>query len=143
MEKIEYRALTKFLHLKGKKTQEIKDELDSVYAEASPSFITVKHWVAEYKRSRTSILDEERSGRPKTATTDEMVDLMHQTVMEDHRLTVKDIAQACGISSEWVHKILHQDLDMKKLSARWVPRLVENAVNQYVSGLDKEFFLTV
>src|SRR5580765_3411754 len=123
MEKTEYRAVIKFLHLKGKKTQEIKDELDSVYGEASPSFTTVKHWVAEYKRGRTSILDEERSGRPKTATTDEMVDLVHRTVMEDRRLTVKDIAEACGISSERVHKILHQDLDMRKLSARWVPRL--------------------
>jgi histone-lysine N-methyltransferase SETMAR len=124
MEKTEYRAVIKFLHLKGKKTQEIKDELDSVYGEASPSFTTVKHWVAEYKRGRTSILDEERSGRPKTATTDEMVDLVHRTVMEDRRLTVKDIAEACGISSERVHKILHQDLDMRKLSARWVPRLL-------------------
>lgn len=43
--------------------------------------------------------------------------------MEDRRLTVKDIAEACGISSERVHKILHQDWDMKKLSARWLPRL--------------------
>ena len=124
MEKIEYRAVIKFLHLKGKKTQEIKDELDSVYGEASPSFTTVKHWVAEYKRGRTSIFDEERSGRPKTATTDEMVDLVHQTVMKDRRLTVMDIAEACEISSERVHKILHQDLDMRKLSARWVPRLL-------------------
>ena len=124
MEKIEYRAVMKFLHLKEKKTQEIKDELDSVYGEASPSFTTVKYWVAEYKRGRTSILDEERSGRPKTATTDEMVDLVHQTVMEDRRLTLTDIAEACGISSERVYKILHQDLDIRKLSARWVPRLL-------------------
>ena len=124
MEKVEYRALIKFLHLKGKKTQEIKDELDSVYGEASPSFTTVKHWVAEYKRGRTSIFDEERSGRPKTATTDEMVDLVHQTVTKDRQLTVMDITEACEISSERVHKILHQDLDMRKLSARWVPRLL-------------------
>ena len=53
-----------------------------------------------------------------------MVDLVHQTVMEDRRLTVNDIAEACEISSERVHKIFHQDLDMRKLSARWVPRLL-------------------
>ena len=54
-----------------------------------------------------------------------MVDLVHQTVMADRRLTVKDIAEACGISSERVHKILHQELEnMRKLSARWVPRLL-------------------
>lgn len=63
----------------------------------------MKHWVADYKRDRTSILDEERSGRLKTATTDEMVDLVHQTVMENRGLSVKDIAEACGMSSERVH----------------------------------------
>ena len=29
-----------------------------------------------------------------------MVDLVHQTVMEDRRLAVNDIAEACGILSE-------------------------------------------
>ena len=42
----------------------------------------------------------------KTATTNERVELVHQTVMEDHRFTVKEIAEACGISSERVHKVL-------------------------------------
>lgn len=116
--------MIKFLYLKGKKTQEIKDELDSVYGKASPSFTTVKHWVAEYKRGRTSIYDEEHSGRPKTVSTNEIVDLVHRTVMEDRRLIVKEIAEACGISCERLHKILHQDLAMRKLSARWVPRLL-------------------
>ena len=49
---------------------------------------------------------------------------MHQTVMEDRRLTVKDIAEAYGISSEWVHQVVFQSLDMRKLSMRWVPRLL-------------------
>ena len=102
--------------MKGKKTQEINDELYSVYGKVSPSFATVKNWVAEYKRGRTSVFNEERSGRPKTATTDERVDLAHQTVMEDRRLTVKEITEVCGISSERVHKVLHQDLDMRKLN---------------------------
>ena len=77
MEKIEYRAVIKFLHLKGEKMQEIKDELDSVYSEASPSFAIVKNWVAEYKRSRTSVFQEECSSRPKTATTVRRIDLVH------------------------------------------------------------------
>ena len=54
----------------------------------------------EYKRGRISDFVEERSGRPKTATTDVRVDLVHQTVMEDRRLTVKVIAKACAISSK-------------------------------------------
>lgn len=44
--------------------------------------------MASYKRGRTSILDEKRYGHPKIATTYKMVDLMHQTVMENSRLIV-------------------------------------------------------
>ena len=95
-----------------------------MYDEAFPSFATVKNWVAEYKRDRTSIFDEERSKRPKTTTTDERVDLVDQTVMQDRRLTLKEIAEAYGLSSEQVHKVLHQDLVMRKLSACWVPRFL-------------------
>uniref|UniRef100_T1HXT9 Uncharacterized protein n=1 Tax=Rhodnius prolixus TaxID=13249 RepID=T1HXT9_RHOPR len=44
--------------------------------------------------------------------------------MDDRRVKVREIASAVGISNERVHNILHQHLDMTKLSARWVPRLL-------------------
>ncbi|KYQ51718.1 hypothetical protein ALC60_09165 [Trachymyrmex zeteki] len=57
MEKIEYRAIIKFLHLKGNTSTQIKAELDAVYGDSAPSFATVKRWVAEFKRGRTSLAD--------------------------------------------------------------------------------------
>ena len=55
MEKIEYRAVIKYLFLKGNTPTQIKDELDAVYGEwdSAPSFTTVKFWAAEFKRGRT------------------------------------------------------------------------------------------
>jgi len=50
MEKIEYQAVIKYLFLKGMPTQ-IKNKLDAVYGDSAPSFITVKFWAAEFKRS--------------------------------------------------------------------------------------------
>lgn len=44
--------------------------------------------------------------------------------MSDRRLKARDIAKSIGISTERVHHILTVDLDMKKLTARWVPRLL-------------------
>ena len=44
-------------------------------------------------------------------------------IMYDRRLKVRETADAVGISSKWVHNILHEHLDVKKLCARWVPRL--------------------
>lgn len=86
MEKLEYRAVIKFLHFKEKTPTEIKAELDSVYGDTAPSFTTVETWAAEFKRGRTNIFYEERSERPRTATT-EMIDYVHEIVMDDRRLT--------------------------------------------------------
>ncbi|KAL6254803.1 hypothetical protein P5V15_014138 [Pogonomyrmex californicus] len=48
MEKIEYRAVIKFLHLKGNTPAQIKIELDAVYGDSALSFATVKRWAAEF-----------------------------------------------------------------------------------------------
>ena len=56
---------------------QIKDELDSVYGDSAPSFTTVKFWVAEFKRNRKSLGDDERSRPPKTAITDENIAKVH------------------------------------------------------------------
>lgn len=125
MDKIEYRSIIKFLHLKRKTPTEIKAELDSVYGKkAAPSFSTVKSWVAEFKRGRTSLVDEDRSGRPKTATTEEIIEKVHKLVIDDRQIKLRELAEAAGISSERVLKILHDDLHMRTLYARWVPRLL-------------------
>lgn len=136
MDRIEYRSVIKFLHLEGNSPAAIKERLDKVYGTSAPSYSTVKNWVAELKRGRTTICDEERSGRPKTATTQELVDLVHQIVMDDRRLKVLEIAEAAGISGERVFHILHEDLGMKKLCARWVPRLltVDNKQNRVTAS---------
>lgn len=49
---------------------------------------------------------------------------MHDLVLEDRRLKVREIVERLNISTERVHHILTEELAMKKLSARWVPRLL-------------------
>jgi hypothetical protein len=46
----------------------------------SPSYSTVKKWAAEFKRSRESIGDDERPGRPKEATDDGNAKAVHDLV---------------------------------------------------------------
>ncbi|XP_030749345.1 protein GVQW3-like [Sitophilus oryzae] len=124
MDKIEYRAVIKHLVLKGNTPAQIKHELDSVYGESAPSFTIVKFWAAEFKRNRKSLGDYERSGRPKTATTDDNIAKVHQILLDDRRIKVREIAEVMNISKERVGHILNQDLGMRKLSACWVPRLL-------------------
>ena len=122
-----------YLFLKGNTPTQIKVELDTVYGDNAPSFTTVKFWAAEFKRGRKSLGDDERSGRPKTATADDNIAKVHQMVLDDRRIKVREIAEVMKMSKERVCHILHQDLGMRKLSARWVPHLLVCAVS-HLSG---------
>ena len=54
-------------------------------------------------------------------TTPEIIDQIHQLISEDRRISAKSVAEQLGISRERVGSIIHEDLDMRKLSAKWVP----------------------
>ena len=47
-------------------------ELVDVYESSAPSYAQVKFWIGDFKRGRTSLEDEARSGRPLDATDEEM-----------------------------------------------------------------------
>jgi len=55
-------------------------------------------------------------------TTPEIIDQIHKLILEDRRISAKSIAEQLGISHERVGSIIHEDLDMRKLSAKWVPQ---------------------
>jgi len=42
--------------------------------------------------------------------------------LKDRWISAKSIAEQLGISREWVGTIIHEDMDKRKLSAKWVPK---------------------
>jgi len=58
----------------------------------------------------------------KTVTTPENIVQIHELILEGRRISAKSIAEQLGISRERVGSIIHEDLDMRKLSAKWVPK---------------------
>ena len=58
-------------------------------------------------------------------TTPEIIDQIHELILKDRRISVKSIAEQLGISRERVGSIIHEDLDMRKLSAKRVPKCLK------------------
>ena len=114
--KVEYRAVIRYLYLKGKTGKETHGKLANVYGSSAPSYAQVKFWVGEFKHGRRS-LDEAKSGRPLDATDEEMCEKVQDLVYCDRRIQVEEIAQALGISHGSVSTILHDRLGMSK----WQP----------------------
>ena len=85
----------------------------------------VKNLVAHFKRVDFSACVAPRAGRTKTVTTPEIIEKIHELILENSRISAKSIAEHLGISRERVGSIIHEDLDMWKLSAKWVPKCLE------------------
>jgi len=84
---------------------------------------SVQRWVKHFKDGNTSIQDEPRSGRPRTASTKRNKDRVDETIQDDRRVTVDAIARTLGIGHNAVQDII-ASLGHRKVCARWVPRLL-------------------
>uniref|UniRef100_A0A8D8YJ64 Mos1 transposase HTH domain-containing protein n=1 Tax=Cacopsylla melanoneura TaxID=428564 RepID=A0A8D8YJ64_9HEMI len=117
MDKVEVRAVIMFFCLEGKSTTEIKTRLDSTLGDSAPSKSMVCKWVSDFKRGRSSCSDEPRSERPVEVVTVDVVEKVHDLVLENRRTKVRDIAESVGISIERVWYILHEFGHEKALRA--------------------------
>jgi len=91
-----------FYPLQGKAPKKIHAILTETLGERVPSYAIVKNWVAQFKRGDFSTCDAPRPGRPKTVTTPEIVDQIHELILEDRRISAESIAEQLGISRERV-----------------------------------------
>jgi hypothetical protein len=117
MDKIEYRTVIKFFVKEALTLNEIHSKFINVYWDSSPSFATFKKWSAEFKRGHTSLEGDPRERRPKSATTPESIEHVHDISVDDGRMKVSEIAENIDISKERVGYILLEELYMKKLCA--------------------------
>ena len=112
-----------FFPLQGKAPKEIHVILREILGNMHHRMRPPKTgWPSLNMRGDFSTCDAPRPGRSKTVTTPEIIDQIHELILEDRRISAKSIAEQLGISRERVGSIIHEDLDMRKLSAKWVPK---------------------
>jgi ribosomal protein S25 len=67
----------------------------------------------------TSVESDARSGRHSTRRNYELIDQVRTLVMQDRRVTVRELAEGMGIGTGSVHSILTDDLAMRIVSAKF------------------------
>jgi len=116
------REISSTIFLYGKATKGIHAILIETLGECAPPYVTVKNWVAQFKRGDFPTCVVPRPGQNKTVTSPETVDQIHELILENRQISAKSIAEQLGIWRERVGSIIHEDLDLRKLSAKWVPK---------------------
>ena len=120
----EQRINQKLLVRLGNSPTETLKLLQEVYGDDTMSRTRLFEWHRRFKEGREEVEDDHRSGRPSTSRTDENVERVRQKVRSDCSLTVRIIVDELGMNSERVWRIFTEDLGMRKVWAKMVPRLL-------------------
>ena len=97
--------------------------LTIAYGESTLSNKNVYKWYKLFQEGRENVEDEPRPGRPSMSTTDENVEAVKEIVLKNRRITIREVADV-GISVGSCHDILSDVLGMRRVSAEFVPKLL-------------------
>jgi hypothetical protein len=90
-------------------------------------------WYKSFKDGRTSVDDYERSGTP------EIIAKVHENFLADGRRTIRDVCEIVGLSHGTVQRILADNLNMRLISAKCVPRLLNDDQKAHRVSVCTEF----
>ncbi len=92
---------------------------------------TVRKWCRRFSSRDTSVQDKPRPGRKRTARSQQNIQAVSNVLGQDRRQTVRDIAAEIGISKSSVHQVLKKDLNLSKLSPKFVPKVLTQAQKDF------------
>ena len=99
---------------------EISKELQNVYKDSAPSYLTVAKWVAKFKDLERGFEDALRMGRLSTITADENIEAVEQIVMRDRQIYIRRLVEELTI----IHELMDNQLGMKKVCTRCRSKLL-------------------
>ena len=120
----------KFCMKLQKSAKETHSMLKLVYGDAAVTVKMVYKWFERFRNDCESVEYEERSGVPSTSKTQENVERVSEMIWSNKWLTIREISEDLNISYGSVQNILTTDLNMRRLSLKFVPRVLTVEQNQ-------------
>ena len=93
--------------------------LTKTYGESAMSKTRVYEWCNRFQDGHEDVDDDERTERPSTSH-DENVEKVKEMVMNDRRITIREVADDVGSC----HEIFSNVLGMKRVAAKFVQKLL-------------------
>ena len=85
---------------------------------------SVFEWHKRFKGDKESVWDDERCGRSKNVRTPELIGQIKDFMDKDCRVSIKTINTQFDVSMGTVHTIIREELNLRKICARFVPRVL-------------------
>ena len=121
---MDQRICIKFCVKNKIKCSDALEMLTVAFGESTLSKKSVYKWYKLFTEGREDVNDDARPGRPSTSTTDENVEAVKNIVKKNRRITIREVAEDVGISVGSCHEIFSDVLGMKRVAAKFVPKLL-------------------
>jgi len=103
---------------------EIIRKIEEAFGDDAMSITRIKEWYNRFKDGSTSVDSEPRRGWPSTSRNDNVINQVRNLVMQDRRITVRELAGEVRVGIGSVHTTLTADLGLRRVSAKFVPKLL-------------------
>ena len=121
---LEERYAIKFCFKLGKNATETYGMLQTAFRPCCMNRAPVFEWHKRFKEGRESVRDKVRCGRSKEVTTPELIGQIKNFKDKDCRVSIETISAQFDVSVGTVHTIIHEELKMRKIYAKFVPRVL-------------------
>ena len=120
----EQRVCIKFCVRLGTTGSETFEMLKQAFGDSCVSRSRTFEWFGRFKNGRASTANDDRSGRPSTATNPSKVEQVWVAVNQDCCRTIHNLCAEVGIGYGSCQRILTEKLNMHQNAAKFVPRVL-------------------
>ena len=121
---LEEQYAIKFCFKLGKNATETYRMLHTAFGASCINRASVFEWHKRFKEGRQFVRDDERCGRSKEVRTPELIGQIKNFMDKDRRVSIETISAQFDVSVGTVHTIIRGELKMRKVCAKFVPRVL-------------------
>ncbi|XP_018360609.1 PREDICTED: putative uncharacterized protein FLJ37770 [Trachymyrmex cornetzi] len=100
-------------------------------------------WYKRFKEGRENVNDDAKSGRPSTSCNDEHVKKVKEIVLANRRITIREVAEELRILYGSCEAIFINILGMKRVAAKFIPKILNFQQKQYRVELAKQMLADI
>ena len=117
--------------------------LTVAYGETTLDRSNIYRWYKMFSEGREDVNDKDHAGRPSTSTTDENIGEVKKIVLANRQITVREVNEDLNISIGSCHLIFTEDLGMKQVAVKFVPKLPNFDQKQHRKNIAQELLDSV
>ena len=118
------RNAIKFCFKLGKNATETYGMLQTAFRTSCMNRTSVFEWHNRFKEDRESVRDDERFERSMEVDTPELIGQIKNFMEKDRHVSIETISAQFDVSVGTVHIIIHEELNMRKICAKFVARVL-------------------